>query len=63
MSLACLSMLYPFERTCPVVIIVGELSLTLNSCNTWENRPYTSPGKYNRANPDSAGVGELAMKL
>lgn len=38
---------------------VGKLTLSLTSCNTWESRPWTSPGQHNRADPvDRAWVSQ-----
>lgn len=33
----------------PGAIRVGKLALSPTSCNTWESRPWTSPGQHNRA--------------
>lgn len=50
-------------RNDPEVIRVGEPSITSSSCNTWESKPCTSPGKDNRVNTVCIGVGEPAWKL
>ena len=47
----------------PEIIRVGEQLLLPTSFNTWESRPYTSPGKHNGVNPVGRGVGESALKL
>lgn len=45
-------------RLGPVVIIVGDPSLTPTSCNIREGRPCTMPGKHSRTNLLVQVVGE-----
>lgn len=45
------------------VMKVGELVMSLISCNTLESGPCTSPGEQDRAGVSSRGVaGELALR-
>ncbi|XP_041498727.1 elongation factor 1-gamma-like [Microtus oregoni] len=41
-----------------------ELSLPTTSCNTWESRPYNSPGQQNRARPrQKCGIPEFNQRI
>lgn len=51
------------RRDSPVIISVGELSLTPTSWDIQESRQCTFPVQHNKANTVSSGVGEPAPKL